>query len=259
MSVNYSEYNQVHLPRADHLFTFMKNLEHAMQKTTDYEGAMHQLRCIGYSEEFIQEMQAVAHDYKEFHKARIKAEHDAKQPATLAQQYPTILPARLEQYAANIRLIEQINEHDDVEELCSAIADAIAQELDLDIDDLLKAYCSRDVDAMLCAITGWDLESLLAKAKIIPDVKELFYKPGDFPAMDVTFPFYGKECLSEGEFKDYLRFNYAIYPEMWKVINNVVDYAKRAFSNMDDRSDYMWSMLEGTIGVPEEVVRMVKL
>lgn len=259
MSVNYSEYNQIHLPRADHLFSFLKNLEHAMQKTTDYEGAMHQLRCIGYSEEFIQEMQAVVHDYKEFHKARIRAEHEAKQPVSLGDQYPTIQAARLKQYAANLQLIEQIQEHDDVEELHTAITDAIAEELDLDAEDLLKAYYSRDVDAMLCAITGWDFESLLAKAKIIPDVKELFYKPGDFPAMDVAFPFYGKECLSEGELKDHLRCNYMISPEMWRVINNVVDYAKRAFSNTDDRSDYIWSMLDGTIGVPEEVVRMVKL
>ena len=180
MNVNYEEYNSLHLPIADNLVCFIKGLHHAMQKTNDFEGAMHQLKCIGY-EKALETVERVAHCYKEYHKQRIRAEHEAKQPLGLDVQYPTILPARLEQYAANIRLIEQISEHEDVNDLCTAIADAIAQELDLDVDDLLKAYCSRDVDAMFCAITGWDLETLLAKAKIIPDAQEYFYKPGDFP------------------------------------------------------------------------------
>ena len=35
MNIDFSEYNQVHLPRADHLESFMKNLAHAIDKTSD--------------------------------------------------------------------------------------------------------------------------------------------------------------------------------------------------------------------------------
>lgn len=256
--INYSEYNNVHLPIADNLVCFVKGLNHAMEKTGDYSGAMHQLKCIGY-EKALETVESVAHCYKEHHKRRIRAEHEAKQPMGLEVKYPTILPARLEQYAANIRLIEQINEHDDVEDLCTAIADAIAQELDLDVDDLLKAYCSRDVDAMFCAITGWDFESILAKAKIIPDAKEYFHRPGDFDLSEIAFPFYGKDTLTEEEFRAYLNNSYTLSGEAWRIIDNVIGYAKRNFPNKDTRADYLWAMLNGTIDVPEKVVRMVSL
>lgn len=45
------EYNNEFLPSWEKAFFFLKNLEHALQKTEDYEGAMEQLRCIGWGEE----------------------------------------------------------------------------------------------------------------------------------------------------------------------------------------------------------------
>lgn len=257
-AINYSEYNNVHLPIADNLICFIKGLKHAMEKTNDPEGAMHQLKCIGF-EKALETVESVAHDYKEHHKQRIRAEHEAKQPVTLAQQYPTILPARLKRYAANIQLIAQISEHEDVDDLHTAIADAIAQELELDIHDLLKAYCSRDVDAMFCALTGWDFESLMAKAKIIPDAKEYFYKPGDFDLSEIAFPLYEKEVLSEAEFKVFLRNAYEIHPANWAMIENAIAVAK-TFVKDEDRADFLRHILDGVLSpMPEEAIHIVRL
>ena len=74
MTVNYSEYNKIHYPRAEALVSFMKCLHHAMQKTDDYAGAMHQLKCIGYSDEFIAAISEIAEDYirSDFYDIRTK-------------------------------------------------------------------------------------------------------------------------------------------------------------------------------------------
>jgi hypothetical protein len=45
------EYNKEFLPKIYHATGFIHNLEHAMQKTEDYDGAMKQLNCIGWSDE----------------------------------------------------------------------------------------------------------------------------------------------------------------------------------------------------------------
>lgn len=256
-TINYSEYNSLHLPIADNLICFIKGLKHAMEKTNDPEGAMHQLKCIGYNKA-LEAVAGVAHDYKEYHKQRIRAEYEANQPMGLEVKYPTILPARLEQYAANIQLIEQINEHDDVDALHDAIADAIAEELDLDVDDLLNAYCSRDVDAMFCAITGWELESLLAKAKIIPDAKEHFYKPGDFDLSEIAFPFYGKKSITAEEFKAYLRNEYKLGDDTMRLVQSIIRFAQASCNEEAKRTELLWAVLK-EYGIPEEIVRMVRL
>lgn len=254
MTVNYSEYNKVHYPRAEALVSFMKCLHHAMQKTDDYAGAMHQLKCIGYSDEFIAAISEIAEDYKLYHKNRIHAEQTCDLPEV---KYPTIDKDRVEQYTKNLQLIEMIfaKENDDV---MQNIEDAIAEECEgMRAKNILNAYAAGDVDALICAITGYDLEELLAKAKVIPDTKELFHKTGDFPLSDVTFPFYGKEFLTEEEFREHLRSEYTISPEAWRLIDNIIEYAQNAFKYQEDRQAYLWNMIKGTIGIPEEVVRLV--
>lgn len=255
MTVNYSEYNKIYYPRAEALVSFMKCLHHAMQKTDDYAGAMHQLKCIGYSDEFIAAISEIAEDYKAYHKNRIHAEQTCDLPEV---KYPTIDKGRVERYAENLKLITKIFAEGN-DDILQNIEDAIANECeDLQAKKILDAYMSGDVDAMICAITGYDLEELLAKAKVIPDTKEIFHKAGDFPLSDVTFPFYGKEFLTEEEFRDHLRSEYTISPEAWRLIDNIIEYAQNAFKLQEDRQAYLWNMIKGTIGIPEEVVRLVR-
>lgn len=72
--VNYSEFNKVYKPRADHLVSFVKLLDGAVQKSDAYETVMKQLRCIGWSEELIQTACEAAALYKEHHKRLIREE-----------------------------------------------------------------------------------------------------------------------------------------------------------------------------------------
>lgn len=256
MTVNFSEYNKVHYPRAESLVSFMKCLHHAMQKTGDYAGAMHQLKCIGYSDEFVKAVSEIAKDYKTYHKNRIEVEQTCDLPEV---KYPTIDKARVEQYAKNLQLIALIFAEKN-DEILQNIEDAIAEECEgMRAENILKAYAARDVDALICAITGYDLEELFAKAKVIPDAKEIFHKAGDFPLSEVSFPFYGKECLTEEEFREHLQNEYTISAEAWRLIDNVIKYAKNAFKRQEDRAECLWNMINGTIGIPEEVVRMVRL
>lgn len=48
------EYNTKHLSRINAAKIFLHALPHAMQKSGAYEEAMHQLRCIGWSDELVQ-------------------------------------------------------------------------------------------------------------------------------------------------------------------------------------------------------------
>lgn len=45
------EYNQDFLPKIDRAFGFVSNLDSSMYKTDDRENVMHQLNCIGWSDE----------------------------------------------------------------------------------------------------------------------------------------------------------------------------------------------------------------
>lgn len=79
-TTDYSEYNKVYHPRAEHMVCFIKNLNHAMQKVEipgAYEKIMHQLKCIGYSDELIDTICAAASCYKNYHKDRIQDEQSA--------------------------------------------------------------------------------------------------------------------------------------------------------------------------------------
>lgn len=70
--INYSEYNKVYKPRADHLVSFVKLLDGAARKSDAYEAVMKQLRCIGWSDELIQTACEAAALYREHHKRRIR-------------------------------------------------------------------------------------------------------------------------------------------------------------------------------------------
>ena len=256
MTVNYSEYNNVHLPRADKLVCFVKGLYHAAQKTEDMEGMLHQLRCIGYSDEFIAEMEQVAHDYKEFHKDRIYGEQTAILPE---RKYPTVNPDRLAQYVENRKLIAAIREHERVEALMDSLANAINDQITgIDMALFLNAYLNRDTDAMVAALTGWDLEALFACAGIIPDEKEYFHKAGD-EDIEIAFPFWGKETISVEEFKHYLLSRYDIHEDTRKLIQSAIRFAQASEVSVEKRRDILCALLKDAVGVPEEVVRMVEL
>lgn len=74
--VNYSEYNKVYHRRGDCLYSFVKCLDHAVQKSGAYEEVMHQLKCIGWSEELIETATEAVHHYKNYHKDRIRKEQE---------------------------------------------------------------------------------------------------------------------------------------------------------------------------------------
>ena len=260
--VNFSEYNEVHLPRADHLVSFVKNLPHAVQKSGDkpvQDEVMHQLKCIGFDDEFIKEMCQVAHDYKEYHKERIKAEQTKDLPEV---RWPTISGERIQQYAANRELFCAITSDKQSPRLLNEVAEAIKEELQdrelVDISLLLLSYLSRDVDALFTALVGWNLEDIFAKAKIIPDEKGYFYKEGDFPLSEVAFPLYRKTELTVDEFKAYLYSGHGISDDTWKMVQSVINFVKASNQDAQQQKDRLWAVLKD-YGIPEEVVRMVKL
>ena len=96
---DYSEYNKVHLPRADNMVCFIKNLNHAMQKVEipgAYDAIMHQLKCIGYSEDLISAICEAASYYKTHHKERIRAEQNPIDRAVSGDiLYPVIWAQKL--------------------------------------------------------------------------------------------------------------------------------------------------------------------
>lgn len=262
--VNFSEYNEVHLPRADHLVSFVKNLPHAVQKSGDkpvQDEVMHQLKCIGFGEDFIKEMCQVAHDYKEYHKERIKAEQTKDLPEV---RWPTISGERIEQYAENRSLIAAITSNEQSSRLMLYLLEAVEEELqsrgilEIDYHPVLLAYLSRDVDAMFTALVGWKFEDMLAKAKIIPDEKGYFYKEGDFPLSEVAFPLYRKTELTVDEFKAYLYSGHGISDDTWKMVQSVINFVKTSSQDAQQRTDLLWAVLKD-YGIPEEIVRMVKL
>ena len=58
------EYNKEFLPKIDHANGFICNLEHAMQKTNDYEESMNQLQCIGWDEELKETIKVALEFYR---------------------------------------------------------------------------------------------------------------------------------------------------------------------------------------------------
>ena len=262
--VNFSEYNEVHKRRADHLVSFVKNLHHAVEKSGDKAvraEVMHQLKCIGFDDEFIKEMCQVAHDYKEYHKERIKAEQTKDLPEV---RWPTISGERIEQYAENRNLIAAITSSKQASRLMLYLLEAVEEELqsrgilEIDYHPVLLAYLSRDVDAMFTALVGWKFEDMLAKAKIIPDEKGYFYKEGDFPLSEVAFPLYRKTELTVDEFKAYLYSGHGISDDTWKMVQSVINFVKASGSDAQQQADLLWAVLKD-YGIPEDVVRMVKL
>lgn len=58
------EYNTVFLPKNDRARGFLYRLEHAMQKTNDYEGCMKQLEIIGWSAELRETIEQALEFYR---------------------------------------------------------------------------------------------------------------------------------------------------------------------------------------------------
>ena len=60
------EYNKDFLPKLDHAYVFIHSLEHAMEKTNDYEEAIRQLKCIGWSDELKDIIRTALGYYRKF-------------------------------------------------------------------------------------------------------------------------------------------------------------------------------------------------
>lgn len=166
---------------------------------------------------------------------------------------------RQQQYEKNCELIDMILEHRNAESITERVEQVVCEELDLNVVEFLSAYRDGDPDAMVCALTGWNLETLLVKAKVIPDVKQQFYSEGEVPASNIDFPRYGKAEWTEQEFMDYLREEFTISVEALRLIQNAFGCARNLNTTDKARQDFLWSMLQGTIGIEEEIVRKVVL
>lgn len=166
---------------------------------------------------------------------------------------------RQNQYQKNCDLIDMIMDHKNSDEIVESIGDVICGELDLTCRDFLRAYQDGDADAMVCAVTGWNLESLLAKAKVIPDVKHNFYATNQISPSEIAFPRYGKDEWTEQEFMDYLREEFTISVETLRLIQNVFTHARQLQATTKAQQDFLWAMLQGTIGLEEDIVRKVVL
>lgn len=159
----------------------------------------------------------------------------------------------------NCELIEMIQEHKHSEIVMDRLLDAVSQELEISIGDFLSAYAEDDADAMVTALTGWNLETLMAKARIIPDTKHYFYGEKEIPSAQIIFPLYGREDLTKEMFLAHLQKNGAISNDAMLLIQNALGYAREMFKNNEDRQNFLWSMLRNTVGIDEETVRKVVL
>lgn len=166
---------------------------------------------------------------------------------------------REKKYQENCELIDMILDHRYAESITERVEQVVCEELEMNVVDFLSAYRDGDPDAMICALTGWNLETLMAKAKVIPDVQHQFYSEGEVPASDIDFPRYGKAEWTEQEFMDYLREKFTISVEALRLIQNAFGCARNVNATTKARQDFLWSMLQGTIGIEEEIVRKVVL
>lgn len=83
-------------------------------------------------------------------------------------------------------ILVDIQNHKDGASIISQLEDSFLEEMELNMSSLIEAYIEGNVEKMISAMTGWSMESLLAKTGIIPDVK------GYFPSReqsDIVFPF----------------------------------------------------------------------
>lgn len=104
--VDYSEYNKIYLPRAENLAGFFKRLDHAVKKSGAYDEVMHQLRCIGLSEDLAKTAEEAAHLYKEHHKKRIAEEQQGKRSVDYHEPvYAVFFEQRLPDSTRETRLL----------------------------------------------------------------------------------------------------------------------------------------------------------
>lgn len=166
---------------------------------------------------------------------------------------------RIDQYKKNCELIDMIADHDNSEGIFEQVLDVTCQEMELNISDLLYAYRDGDVDAMFLALTGWDLESIMAKAKVIPDTKHMFYANTEVIPGDVIFPLFGKETLTEQEFLDYLRRECEVSDTAMTIVRNAVEHAKLLEGEQNRKRSFLWTILDGIPNIDEETIFKVVL
>ena len=78
--------------------------------------------------------------------------------------------------------VREVMQGDNCMEMCEALADAFFDSVNTDNEPyrkigfyLLKAFLEDDVNNAMIALCGWSLESLMVKAKLLPDVEHIFY------------------------------------------------------------------------------------
>lgn len=95
-----------------------------------------------------------------------------------------------------------IHQHPDTDGIFDMLWDAVSGEISVTAPRILEAYIKQDVDLMINAFTGWDLQALLEKALIIPhtsgswighdlDQDEVIVKT--IPGAEEEYPFASEE------------------------------------------------------------------
>jgi hypothetical protein len=84
-------------------------------------------------------------------------------------------------------ILEAIQGHEKHEEIYTRIEDVMFKEIELSGYLLVRAILEDDVDTMLRAFTGWDIEALLERANIIPAKSQSWITLEQDPA-DLIFP-----------------------------------------------------------------------
>lgn len=84
-------------------------------------------------------------------------------------------------------ILAALQKHPDGEYYCEALGEAVLNELDLNPSDLAEAIIKNDTNDFMTAITGWCIQSILAKAKIIPDSRHYFYSAEEQKNMRTAF------------------------------------------------------------------------
>lgn len=81
-----------------------------------------------------------------------------------------------------------ILEHPESEDIIDNLETVIAEELELKGKRLINAIIDDDVDGVIEAFTGWDIQVLLEKAKIIPHISGVLFSDEYENNDNVVFP-----------------------------------------------------------------------
>lgn len=158
---------------------------------------------------------------------------------------------RKDAYQRNCELIDKIADMEDPSDVHSNIEDVIRNELDLDIRNLLDCYRNSDIDGLFLSLTGWNMETIMAKAKVIPCLDGSIER---YPDEEITFPLWGRELLTKEDFMAHLNREFTVSKEATLMIENAFSQAGKFFDNNEARRKFLLGFLDGAVDVDESIV-----